>query len=203
MPGRPPKLVVTMGERVGRGVVITPEIPRCVGDYSVRKARLRCDCGTVYVTSVASLKPKPNTGEINTKSCGCLARAASAANGRATRKHGLCGKPEYNSWKTMMARCYNTNHAKYHRYGGRGIAVCADWHDAATCVAAIEALLGPRPDGFTLDRINNNGDYAPGNVRWASAKTQNANREYNLSLAFLTWAKIQHPDIVSEFFERK
>lgn len=78
--------------------------------------------------------------------------------------------------KSMMNRCYLTSTAKFKRYGARGISVWEPWHDRITFCFAIDALLGPRPEGHTLDRIDNNGDYAEWNVRWATAKQQAENR---------------------------
>lgn len=77
----------------------------------------------------------------------------------------------------MIARCENPSDHNYPGYGGRGIAVCADWRDPSVFIAWIEANLGPRPDGMSLDRWpDNDGDYEPGNVRWATAAQQRANQ---------------------------
>lgn len=76
----------------------------------------------------------------------------------------------------MLARCENPNHQAYKNYGGRGIAVCAEWRNVAVFIAWVEANLGDRPDGCTLDRINNDGDYEPGNLRWATRRIQSANQ---------------------------
>lgn len=95
-------------------------------------------------------------------------------------RHGLARDngqhPLYQTWAGMMARCYNQNHTWYGRYGGRGIAVCAPWHDPAVFVQDIAEQLGKRPKGMTLDRIDNDGNYQPGNVRWASRSVQMKNR---------------------------
>jgi hypothetical protein len=99
----------------------------------------------------------------------------------------------------MMQRCYNPSNAKYSRYGGRGILVCEEWQNAEVFISDIARLLGARPLGYSLDRINNDGPYDPINVRWASAKTQSANREYALALTFLHWAKQNHPNLIEEF----
>lgn len=66
----------------------------------------------------------------------------------------------------MLDRCDNPRSRRYRDYGGRGIAVCADWHDVRAFISYIERELGPRPPGMSLDRIRNNGHYEPGNVRW-------------------------------------
>jgi hypothetical protein len=76
----------------------------------------------------------------------------------------------------MMARCYNPQHRWYQRYGGRGIKVWEPWHDAAVFTADIERELGQRPEGKTLDRIDNDGNYEPGNLRWATRSQQMRNR---------------------------
>lgn len=84
--------------------------------------------------------------------------------------------PLYRRWQGMLARCENPNHQAYKNYGGRGITVCAEWHDVAAFIAWIDANLGSPPDGCTLDRIDNDGNYEPGNLRWAPRKVQRANQ---------------------------
>ena len=81
----------------------------------------------------------------------------------------------YRSWKAAMQRCYKTTDQAYARYGGRGIRVCAAWHDFAVFLST----MGDRPPGASLDRIDVNGHYEPGNTRWANATTQSRNRRSN------------------------
>ena len=76
----------------------------------------------------------------------------------------------------MLNRCENPDSRSYGNYGGRGISVYPDWHDVTAGVAWIDAKLGPRPEGCSLDRIDNDGNYEPGNVRWATALQQAGNR---------------------------
>lgn len=76
----------------------------------------------------------------------------------------------------MMARCYNPDLPKYRYWGGRGIQVCLRWHDARLFIEDVLQLLGPCPDRLTLDRIDTNGNYEPGNIRWATYARQNYNQ---------------------------
>lgn len=94
--------------------------------------------------------------------------------------------PIYGRWSGMMARCYNPNVAIYKHYGGRGIRVCAAWHD----FEQFYEDMGDPPPGMSLDRIDVNGHYEPGNVRWATQSEQCINRrprpnpDYARALAF-------------------
>lgn len=90
--------------------------------------------------------------------------------------------PEYNSWKGMRQRCNNPNHPKYSLYGGRGIRVCERW-DASFSDFLHD--MGKRPGpGYSLDRINNDGDYTPSNVRWATQSDQCRNQRRNSRVQF-------------------
>jgi hypothetical protein len=98
----------------------------------------------------------------------------------AARKHGKSFHPLYRTWQGMMARCYNQAHRGFKNYGGRGITVCESWHDVGAFIGWVEHNLGPRPDGCTMDRINNEQGYKPGNVQWATRRTQAANQRRGL-----------------------
>lgn len=88
------------------------------------------------------------------------------------------GTREYNSWVNMRQRCRNQNHPKWPAYGGRGITVCARWDSFLSFLAD----MGPRPPGTTIDRENNDGNYEPGNCRWATATVQGRNKRNNIRI---------------------
>jgi hypothetical protein len=157
------------GDRFGRGTVIDPD----AGHHSSghRLVTLACDCGNAYTITYSQCLGGA------TQSCGCLHR-------ENTTTHGMHGHPLFGTWQAMLHRCENPGHRHYHSYGGRGIKVCHRWHDVRLFVADIESSIGPRPAGhteggkplYTLDRIDTNGDYEPGKVRWATWAEQIANR---------------------------
>lgn len=161
---------VQHGQRFGRGIVLDPEIK--VGQH--RGARLLCDCGNEYSARIGNLLRE------ETRSCGCLQRDLTrerAPQLHATNtRHGMASHPLYDSWRKMVARCEEPGHHNYARYGGRGIRVCDRWRDPRAFIADIGQALGPRPKGMTLDRIDNDGNYEPGNVRWATPGRQSRNR---------------------------
>jgi hypothetical protein len=95
-------------------------------------------------------------------------------------KHGFATDKtaEYQTWRSMRQRCNNPAHPQFERYGGRGISICARWDD----FSAFLADMGPKPDGFTIERVNNSGDYEPGNCIWATPSDQARNRRTTIMI---------------------
>ena len=192
------KRVAAPGDRFGRLTVLhemrLPPTPAWQefrpGGLGQMGALCRCDCGTEVIVRLSHLFAG------STRSCGCLwreqAREHIVLAIAAASTHGLYHHPLYPTWKDMLQRCENPRSSSYRWYGARGISVCERWHDPAVFIADIERLLGPRPAGMTLDRADNDGDYEPGNVRWADAVTQTRNRR--LVLGSLGEAVTDVPD---------
>lgn len=96
-------------------------------------------------------------------------------------KHGMKDTPEYRAWFDMRQRCSNPSRKAYKTHGARGIRVCPEWQES---FEAFFADMGPRPDGFSLDRIDNDGNYEPQNCRWADTKTQQRNKRTNVVVEY-------------------
>ncbi len=125
----------------------------------------RCDCGGSAVVQGGAL------GSGLSNSCGCLQI-------QVATKHGMERTLTYNCWGQMKSRCLNPRHKSYPDYGGRGIGVCQRWLDFINFYAD----MGEKPEGASLDRIDNNSGYSPENCRWADAKTQGNNKRNNRML---------------------
>lgn len=125
--------------------------------------RCACECGNESIVVANRLRSG------HTKSCG-----------KCEKPGGLRTEwPGYSSWKAAAMRCGNRNHRAFADYGGRGISMCDRWRfgqDGKTGFECFFQDMGPRPDGLTLDRINIDGNYEPGNCRWANRSTQQQNQ---------------------------
>lgn len=166
--GRP---VDITGHRFGRLVALSKDTP----DANKRtRWKVRCDCGAEKVVDGAHMR----YGRI--RSCGCLQADEAPDHARRTigkfaghnRTHGRSRTPLYAVWKTMHDRCRNPNNDDYRFYGALGVTVCERWSSFENFLAD----MGERPEGLTLDRRDPEGDYSPGNCRWASWETQRANK---------------------------
>jgi len=127
-----------------------------------------CDCGAEKVVITQHLKSGA------TVSCGCYNRVKNVIHGN--KKHEL-----YSVWHNMLARCYNPNNSAYKFYGKRGIEVCESWRES---VNNFIADMEPRPEGYTLEREDSNGNYSKENCVWATQFTQNRNRRSNRYLEY-------------------
>jgi len=146
------------GQKYGRWLVIEK------GDLDPRGNVLwlcRCECGTERFVRGSEIYLG------NSTSCGCT-----------RRRHGMSRTRTWKSWDAMKQRCLNQNSPDYPRYGGVGIKVCKKWLK----MDGFLEDMGERPEGKTLDRIDNSGNYESGNCRWATASEQQFNKRSNLKL---------------------
>jgi hypothetical protein len=156
-------LLISPGDRFGRLVVLAqatrPPDRRSRGRWFA----CRCDCGGHAVVTAGALRSG------GTSSCGCLFREHVARISRAKATHRMSDTATYRSWRGMVARCTDPADRGWKFAGGRGVRVCDRWLPAAGgSFENFVADLGVRPDGLRLVRIDRDGDYEPGNVRWAA-----------------------------------
>lgn len=166
-----PSFVDLTGQKYGR---LTPKRRATVLTPSGRKLvawACECECGKKTTVLACHLR----SGK--TRSCGCL-----NVEKLVSRRHideRVRDHPNYGLWCAMIRRCHNPNAWNYKFYGGRGIKVCHRWRFGAGEKSGFVCFLndmGVRPEGLTIDRINNDGNYEPSNCRWATVEQQTANK---------------------------
>lgn len=157
-------------KRFGRLVVVA-EAPRFNGrDMWFCK----CDCGQTKTIAGRSLRSK------NTSSCGCLQKEKTIANNKRNSAHGMCHTKIHRVWLHIKDRCNNSNCKSYCNYGARGILICDEWkNDFQAFYDYVSQLPHFGEEGYSLDRINNDGNYEPNNIRWATRKEQANNKRTN------------------------
>jgi len=162
------KMIDLTGRRFGRLVVIG-EHGRDKWNQAIWACR--CDCGNETNVVGGSLRNG------NTKSCGCWRKDMPIV---LKTTHNMTYSSVYASWWHMIDRCNNKENNRYKYYGGRGISVCDRWMDINTFYRD----MGDKPDGLTIERIDNNGNYEPDNCKWATIAEQNRNNTRTILIKY-------------------
>lgn len=155
------------GQKFGRLTVIG----RAENKGSQTYWKCKCDCGNECTVNAYCLKKG------FTKSCCCFRKDFLIV-------HGMYDTKIYKTWENINSRCNNPNTPEYPNYGGRGIRICDEWKNFQDFYNYVSKLPHFGEEGYSLDRIDNNGNYAPNNVRWADIKTQQRNKRTNLLVEY-------------------
>jgi len=164
-----PRIGYKVGEILGsRGIIFIEEIdPEYQSRRNLRRAKFQCQCGNIFEARISAVK-------IDHTSCGCIKRKRDI-NRHLT--HGMYGTPIYTTWGDIRERTGNPNIDNYKNYGGRGIQMYPPWReDFQLFYDYVSALPHYGEKGMTLDRIDNNGNYKHGNLRWVTQHIQATNK---------------------------
>ena len=158
-----------IGQRYGRLVVVERKGSNKQGNSMWL---CKCDCGQETIVNSQRLK------SAKTKSCGCYRSVPIV---KLNTTHGKTNTRLYTIWQRMKSRCMNQNDISYHNYGGRGINVCDEWRNNFKAFYDYVSELEHFGEiGYTLDRINNDRNYEPDNIRWATWEMQASNRRNSI-----------------------
>jgi hypothetical protein len=160
------------GQQIHRWTILQEAAPALSSNGRWRLRWLcRCVCGSEKVVLDQSLRLALKSPVGGSRSCGCLMIECSFKHGHNRGQHPTA---EYGAWLSAKKRCNNPKNSSFGRYGGRGIRMCERW---SADFGAFLADMGRKPDpSLSLDRIDPDGDYCPGNCRWASIEVQSRNR---------------------------
>ncbi len=167
------KLEVKEGQRFGMLTVIKEVEGVIYADRRQKRRRFefKCDCGNTTIRGIGSVKRNDRSNP----SCGCTRITPQFLESSLThgeRRHERT-TVEYTTWCNMKARCYNPNRHDYYLYGGRGITVCDRWRNS---YQNFLEDMGRRPEGYSIERRNKDGNYEPDNCKWADDTEQANNR---------------------------
>jgi hypothetical protein len=165
-----PPLINIIGKKFGRWTIISRVENNSTGHPQYL---CRCDCGVEAIRTPGRLKSG------NSKSCRCLQKELLSI---SKAVHGMSGTKVHSTWMQMIKRCIDPKNTRYSDYGGRGINVCDQW--MGDFISFYKYVGDPPTPKHTLDRIDNNKGYIPGNVKWSTNKEQSNNKRTNHIIEF-------------------